>query len=165
MNIHHYERKHLFAQHQILDAFGDQRITTIMRSDDLRVDSFGSLFGRSPTSSTTSVYREHQRRCNRTCIAPLSQREGRITNNGSNVNYNVTSSSFSGREILTRSQERSFSSSVSSQQREEHLSVSENECYEDGDGIYTALSALLDEFTTHEICKRNCECPLKEREQ
>ena len=47
----------------------------------------------------------------------------------------------------------------SSQQREEHLSVSENECYEDGDGIYTALSALLDEITTHEIC------PLKEREQ
>ena len=157
MNISkHCKRKHLFPQRQI-DALGAERIATMIRSDDiLGVDSIGSLFGRSPSRNAN---REHQRRCNRTCIAPLSQREGRITNNGSNVNYNVTSSSFSRQEIHTRSQERSFSPSNSSQQREEHLSVSENECYEDGDGIYTALSALLDEITTHEIC------PLKEREQ
>lgn len=50
MNIHHYERKHLFAQHQI-DACNERITTPMIRSDVLRVDSFDSpLFGRNHTT-------------------------------------------------------------------------------------------------------------------
>ena len=137
MNISkHCKRNHLFPQRQI-DALGAERIATMIRSDDiLGVDSIGSLFGRSPSRNAN---REHQRRCNRTCIAPLSQREGRVTRpDCSSVNSNVTSSPFSRQEILAQTQEERFSSSASSRDN-------------DDDAIDPSLSALLDEIMSDEI--------------
>lgn len=137
MNISkHNKRRSLFPQRQI-DALGAERIAAIIRSDDiLRVDSIGSLFGRSPSRS---VNREHHRRRNRNCIALLvPQREGRITSYSSSVNSNVTSSLFSRQEILAQTQEERNSSSASSRDN-------------DDGAIDPSLSALLDEIMFDEI--------------
>ena len=127
MNISkHCKRKHLFPQRQI-DALGAERIATMIRSEDfLRVDSVGSLFGRSPSRS---VNREHHRRRNRNCIALLvPQREGRITRpDGRSVNSN-----------LAQTQEERNPSSASSRDN-------------DDGAIDPSLSALLDEIMSDEI--------------
>lgn len=137
MNISkHNKRRSLFPQRQI-DALGAERIAAIIRSDDiLRVDSVGSLFGRSPCRS---VHREHHRRRNRDCIAFLPQREVRIPSyDGSSVNSNVTSSLFSRQEILAQTQE------------ERNSSLAYSRDNDDG-AIDPSLSALLDEIMFDEI--------------